>query len=125
VQFAQLRWLVGSWRGRESSGKYFYERYHLANDSTLQMTGYADSTFAKAKPGDSVRLRGGQVRYENVVATRLDPSGVAFATPSGNFGFTWVRTPSGWTATLRQTDASGRDRTTVYQMEPYKPPAAR
>jgi Asp-tRNA(Asn)/Glu-tRNA(Gln) amidotransferase A subunit family amidase len=122
AQFSQLRWLIGTWRGRADGGASFYERYHAVDDSTVQMTGYVDSTLATPRPGDRVQLRGGTVRYENVVASRLDGSGVAFAAPSGRFGFTWARTPTGWTATIRQADATGRDRTTVYRMEPYRPP---
>ena len=118
ARFAALRWLEGDWRGRASGGAWFYERYRAVDDSTVQMTSFPDSTFARGTEGDRIVLRGGAVRYENVVATRLDSAGVAFAAPSGRFGFTWDRAAAGWTATLWQVDAAGTRRTTFYYMEP-------
>ena len=124
ARFAALRWLAGEWRGRAADGAWFYERYRVVDDSTIQMTGFADSTFTRGTDGDRIVLRGGAVRYENVVATRLDSAGVDFAAPSGRSGFTWARAGAEWTATIWQADsAAGPRRTQVYHMEPYAPPA--
>jgi hypothetical protein len=119
AQFAQLRWLVGAWRGRQPDGRFFYERYRMVDDSTIQMASFRDSTLATSSEGDRLVLRGGTVRYENVVATRLDASGVAFDAPDGRSGFTWTRAGAGWSATLWRIDAAGARRTTAYDMTPY------
>src|SRR5688500_206734 len=41
AQFRDLRWLEGTWRGRMSNGKYFYERYERVNDSTIRIIHFA------------------------------------------------------------------------------------
>jgi hypothetical protein len=117
ARLATLRWLEGDWLGRAADGSRFYERYRFVDDSTIQMSSFPDSTFTRRKDGDRIQLRGGVVRYENVVATRLDRSGIDFAAPTGRFGFTWRRRGRGWTATLWQVD-SATTRVTVYELEP-------
>jgi hypothetical protein len=120
AQFARLRWLDGTWRGRLPDGRAFYERYRVVDDSTLQMASFQDSTLATSREGDRLALRGGTVRYEDVVATRLDASGIAFVHPGGRSGFDWTRAGDGWTATLWRLDAAGRRTTTVYPMTPHR-----
>ena len=120
--FARLRWLDGSWRGRLPDGGYFYERYRLLNDSTIAMRGFADSLFARVTDSSSITFRGGAVASEGGtrwVATRLDSSAVDFAAErNAANNFTWTRESADrWTATLRSTDRDGRPRTIVYPME--------
>jgi hypothetical protein len=120
--FARLRWLDGSWRGRLPDGGYFYERYRVVNDSTIAMRGFPDSLFARVTDSSSISLRGGTVASEGGtrwVATRLDSSAVDFASErNAANNFTWTRESADrWTATLRSTDRDGRPRTIVYPME--------
>ena len=121
-EFARLRWLDGSWRGRLPNGSYFYERYRVVNDSTIAMRGFADSLFARVTDSSSITFRGGTVASEGGtrwVATRLESSAVDFASESNAANnFTWTRESGDrWTATLRSTERDGRPRTIVYPME--------
>jgi hypothetical protein len=120
--FGRLRWLDGSWRGRLPDGGYFYERYRLVDDSTIAMSGFPDSLFARADDSARITFRGGTVADEGGmrwVATRLDSSGVDFASErNASNNFTWApESADRWTATLRSNDREGRPRTTVYPME--------
>ena len=124
AQFGGLRWLAGTWRGRMPDGAYFYERYAFANDSTIAVSYFADSTLARQSRADSVVLRGGRVHFERATAVRLDSAGVDFATGAGGAsGFVWSpRGKAGWVATLRGTKGDGSPYTVVYEMEPFPPP---
>lgn len=120
--FARLRWLDGSWRGRLPDGGYFYERYRPIDDSTIAMRGFPDSLFARVTDSANITFRGGTVADEGSsrwVATRLDSNAVDFASErNASSNFTWAReSPDRWTATLRSIDRQGRAQTTVYQME--------
>jgi hypothetical protein len=47
-EFATLRWIAGDWRGGGTGGTMqppFYERYRFADDSTLLVESFADSTW--------------------------------------------------------------------------------
>jgi hypothetical protein len=123
AQFGGLRWLAGTWRGRMPDGKYFYERYAFANDSTIAVSYFADSTLARQSGADSVVLRGGRLGFDRATAVRVDDTGVDFAMgASGESGFVWSpRGRAGWVATLRGRNAAGRPYTVVYRMEPYTP----
>lgn len=120
--FARLRWLDGSWRGRLPDGGYFYEQYRLVDDSTIAMRGFPDSLFARVTDSSTIGFRGGTIASEGGtrwVSTRLDSSAVDFASErDASNNFTWTReTPDRWTATLRSIDRQGRPQTTVYPME--------
>ena len=120
--FARLRWLDGSWRGRLPDGGYFYERYRVMDDSTIAMRGFPDSLFARVTDSSTIGFRGGTIASEGGsrwVATRLDSSAVDFASArDASNNFTWVReSPDRWTATLRSVDKQGRAQTIVYPME--------
>ena len=117
AQFAALRWLRGDWRGALPDGGYFYERYTLVNDSTLEMQPLADASLAPRGAPMPLTLRAGVVRYDRATATRVDSTSVDFATPEGH-GFAWRRDAADrWTAVLR-----GR-RPVVYRMERVAAPA--
>jgi hypothetical protein len=112
--FAGLRWLVGSWRGRMPDGGSFYEDYAFANDSTMVVRTFADSTFGLATETDSIVLRQGVVSYGPARATRVEAGRVDFARVANPAtGFTFIRTEGGgWTAAIRNPS-----RTVVYVME--------
>lgn len=120
-QFAGLKWIEGYWRGAAPGGSPFYERYVFADDSTIAMYTFPDSTFAA--PGDSARvtLRGGVVRdagnSASWVATRLDSMSVDFAPQWGATNmFTWQRDGDDWTATIQSGSGSSKA-LTAYRMQ--------
>ena len=121
AQFRELRWLEGTWRGRMSNGKYFYERYERVNDSTLRIIHFPDSTLATRGQVETITLRGGTIRHGDANAITLDANSVAFARPSqATPDFTFRRTGTGWTATLHRADGPA----TVYQMQRWSAPTA-
>lgn len=121
-QFARLRWLEGTWQGRGADQPPFYERYRLADDSTMLMESFEDSTLARVTSSSRVELRGGQL--SNVgdgarwVATQLDAGRVTFAPVEGARNtFIWRRTSAdAWTATLSWPVQPQGHRERVYQM---------
>lgn len=122
ADFARLGWLVGSWRGRLPDGRSFYERYRLVSDSTIAMRSFEDSTFDRATDSARITLRAGIVADEGSarwIATRLDSSGVDFASErDASNNFTWAReSPNRWKAILNSTDRSGKTQTVVYPMQ--------
>jgi len=122
-QFASLRWIEGTWRGRLPDGGAFYERYRFADDSTIVMRAFADSTLTSTSDSGRIVLRDGTVADEGGAArwgaTRLDSSGVSFAPIEGaTNAFTWARDRADrWTATLTWTDKDGEARAVTYPME--------
>jgi hypothetical protein len=123
ADFAHLRYLDGSWRGKLPDGKYFYERYRIVDDSTIAMQGFSDSTYATVSDSSRIALRGTTVASEGPAsrweATRLDSTSVDFVSArNSSSGFTWKReTADRWTATIRSTGGDGQARSTVYNME--------
>ena len=120
--FAMLRWMEGDWRGQIANGGYFYERYKFADDSTIAMRGFEDSTFRRPNDSATIVFRGGVVTDRGKAqwsATRLDANGIDFAPVGGATNeFSWNRVSADkWTATIRP--ASGNP--TVYQMERVRP----
>jgi hypothetical protein len=124
AEFAALRWLEGSWRGRLPDGGFFYERYTMVDDSTIEMRRLADSTLVPAGAPAPIALRGGVVRYDGATATRLGPAEVAFTPPApARGGFAFRRTGAdAWTATIRNVGAGGGERVVVYEMVRATPP---
>ena len=121
AQFRDLRWLEGTWRGRMSNGKYFYERYERVNDSTIRIIHFPDSTLKTRGQTETISLRGGTIRHGDANAIALDANTVAFARPTqATADFTFKRTGTGWTATLHRADGPA----TVYQMQRWAAPTA-
>ena len=119
AEFRALHWIQGSWRGRMPDGRYFYERYTVADDSTIVVQMLADSTFVRVTGTDSIVHRAGAVRYDGSVAMRLDDTGVSFGRADApGQGFAFTRAGRGWTAVIRSTGGDGRPRFVTYQMEP-------
>jgi len=103
--FRRLRWIEGSWRGSGSGQAPFYERYRFADDSTLVVDGFADSTLATVTESTRFQLRGGLLGNPGAVrwvASRLDDRAVDFVPVAGARNtFTWrYDTPDRWTALL-------------------------
>lgn len=119
-QFAGLKWLEGYWRGAAPDGPPFYERYAFADDSSIAMYTFSDSTFAAPSDSARVTLRGGVVRdagnSASWVATRLDSMSVDFAPEWGATNtFTWQKDGEDWTATIQSGSGSSKA-VTVYRM---------
>ena len=121
ADFAKLRWLEGTWRGTSPGQSTTYERYRFVNDSTIEITYFADSTLGREAGSGRVYLTVGRIYHTfgpgRWGATRVDESGVYFI-PQTNARntFAWTHTShDAWTSTLR-TGASGREIVTVYEM---------
>ena len=121
AQFRGLNWLEGTWRGRMSNGKYFYERYERVNDSTMRIIHFPDSTLKTRGETETIALRGGTIRHGQANAIRFAAHEIAFARPTqATPDFTFTRTGTGWTATIHRADGPA----TVYQMQRWAAPTA-
>lgn len=101
----RLRWIEGSWRGSGDGQAPFYERYRFADDSTLVVDSFADSTLATVSESTRFELRGGRLGNPGAarwVASRLDGRAVDFVPVAGARNtFTWrYDSPDQWTALL-------------------------
>ena len=108
AQVNALRWLEGTWRGTGGGVPAFAEGYKFANDSTIDISFFADSTAAKVSSTGKIVLTSGQLFYAGngteYVATKISPTSVTFV-PKGTNGknqFEWtMNTPTQWTAVLK------------------------
>jgi hypothetical protein len=121
ADLAKLKWLEGTWRGTAPNEPTYYERYKFANDSTIEITYFNDSSLSRATGDGRVYLSAGKIFHTfgpgRWAATHVDESG-AFFVPQANAHntFAWsVQSPEAWTATVR-TGLSGHERVTVYEM---------
>jgi hypothetical protein len=126
AQFAELRWLEGTWRGWLPDGGFFYERYEVASDTTIRMYAFSDSTLTQTSDSARIVLRGGRIYNEGGarwVATHIDSSGIHFAPERGASNrFTWMpENPDSWTATLSRAGQPNGPGTVVYPMERFTP----
>jgi hypothetical protein len=105
ADFRKLRWIEGSWRGSGVGQAAFYERYRFADDSTLVVDAFPDSTLATVSESTRFELRGGTLGNAGTVrwaASRLDGRAVDFVPVAGARNtFTWrYESPDRWTALL-------------------------
>ena len=128
---ARLRWIVGDWRGVGVDGTKqpaFYERYRFADDSTLLVESFDDSTWTRASETTRYQLRGG--RFANAgtgaqwVAIAIDSVGVDFAPVArARNGFRSSRSagtgprPREWRATITWPHAFGAGQDRFYRMQ--------
>ena len=63
ADLAKLRWLEGSWEGTAPGEPAIYERYHFANDSTIEITYYRDPEFARETGSGRVYLSVGRLYH--------------------------------------------------------------
>ena len=125
--FAKLRWLEGSWSGTtDGSARDFSERCRLVNDTTMEITFYADSAFAHETVSGRVYLSVGRIFHtmgpDRWGATNVDDNGAYFV-PQTNTqsSLMWKRVSNDeWTATLR-SGFLGREHVTVYRMRRARP----
>jgi hypothetical protein len=121
LEFKQLHWLTGTWRGSGLSVPEFYEEYAVRDDSTLVMRTYADSTFSVATDSSTIEWRNGAVHSRGTKATYVviafSPSSVRFMRPGAWGGGHTFRLVSGdeWTATLHPERRRGKP--TIYTMQ--------
>jgi hypothetical protein len=106
TEFAQLRWLEGTWRGSGVNQAPFYERYHFTNDTTLTIDTYTDSTLARVSDTSIYMLAGGKIANTNPKsrweASKLTDRAVTFSPIFGARNtFVWQReNENAWTAIL-------------------------
>jgi hypothetical protein len=115
----KLRWIEGTWRGSGDGQAAFYERYRFADDSTLVVDSFPDSTLASVSESTPFELRGGTLGNPNWVATRLDDRAVDFARIGASNSFTWrFESADRWTALLHSPATAARPaREVIYHME--------
>ncbi len=127
-----LRWIEGTWRGTGDAQAPFYERYRLANDSTLVVESFADSTLAAVTETSRFHLRGGALTSvpgaagdppaggPRWYASALSPDSVCFEPLAAvRNPFVWRRSPSPdeWLAMLSWPATAARPaRTVTYTM---------
>ena len=108
VQFSALRWLEGTWRGTGGGVPAFAEGYKFSNDTTIDITFYADSTATRIGTTGKITLSSGQLFYAGngteYVAMKISPTSITFV-PKGTNGknqFEWTMvSPQKWTAVLK------------------------
>jgi hypothetical protein len=128
-----LRWIAGTWRGSGDGQAPFYERYHFADDSTLVVEGFADSTLAVVTEVTRFELRGGRLANATPgdstskwVAARVAAGAVTFVpVRRARNRFTWRPVSQDrWVADLSwpaRDTLPARART--YDMVRWSPPA--
>ena len=121
----KLQWIEGRWRGEAPGQAPFFEQYRFVNDSTLEITYFADSAFANSSGRGRVYLSVGRIYHVSGPgqwgASHIDDSGVYFV-PERNASnsVSWTfKSPDLWTATLRSS-ATGQEQVTTYQMHRIK-----
>lgn len=128
---ARLRWIVGDWRGTGVDGTTqasFFERYRFADDSTLLVETFSDSTWRTLTETSRWELRGGRLTNTGTgarwIAVKLDERAVDFAPLArARNSFRWARVagdrgrPAEWRATISWTDAAGTRQQRFYRME--------
>jgi hypothetical protein len=107
-QFNELRWIEGTWRGTGGGVPAFAEGYKFANDTTINVSFYSDSTATKVASSGKIVLTAGQLLYSGngteYVATKIAPNSVTFVPKgtNGNNSFEWtMKSPTEWTASLK------------------------
>jgi hypothetical protein len=127
---ARLQWIVGDWRGTGVDGTSqapFFERYRFADDSTLLVESFADSTWRAPTETTRWELHGGRLTNHGTgaqwIASRMDARSIEFAPLArARNSFRWARVgdrgkATEWRATISWTDASGTRQRRVYRME--------
>jgi hypothetical protein len=125
ADLAKLRWLEGSWAATAPGETPFYARYHVANDSTIEITYYRDSSFTQPTGSGRIYLTVGRIYHTfgsgRWGATNVDSTGAYFipqVNAHNTFAWTYV-SPDAWTLTQR-TGVTGHERTTVYHLKRVK-----
>lgn len=134
ADLAHLRWIVGTWRGSGTDQAPFYERYRFADDSTLLVESFADSTLGRVTDVTRFELRRGQLastpndprpNASRWAASSIERDGSVTFVPLARARnrFTWRRdSPDAWTAILDwpATPGGAEARRRVYDMRRWK-----
>jgi hypothetical protein len=119
-EFRQLQWIAGRWLGSGGAYPAFYEEYRVADDSTIQMRAFADSTFSAATDSSWIEFRNGGIRSRSdnreSMVVALSADSVRFARPGSTAGGHTFKSVSAdeWRATLHPQSSSGQP--TIYIM---------
>jgi hypothetical protein len=110
ADFQALRYLEGDWRGSGYEGGPFYETYRFADDSTIEMTAWTDSTMTVAQEHSQYLFRDGVIRTsKGALLTSVDEDGHHFETSSYGWTFT-PATPDRWNARVGPSTVYTMDR---------------
>jgi hypothetical protein len=123
----KFRWMEGSWRGSEASGKNpFFERYRFVGNAKIEIDSFSDATLSKVDNQSSIYVENGELIYQNGKmrwkATKLDGSVMEFAPKEKTTDpFAWTKeSTDAWTARLAGKDAQGSKTETIYRLERIK-----
>lgn len=112
ADFQALRYVEGDWRGSGYEGGPFYESYRFADDSTIEMTAWTDSTMTVARESSQYLFRDGIIRTsKDARLVRVDDEGHHFQAASYGWTFSPV-TPDRWNARVGPSTVYTMDRVT-------------
>lgn len=121
ADFAHLKFLEGRWEGTGPDGKPFYEQYSFPDDTRMQSSRFADSSFAEVTDGSTVVLEAGRItsRWNAFIwaASSVAPGKACFEPIDAPSSFCWERTSDTTVAvTQRWTDEGGIEQAYVIPM---------
>lgn len=116
--FSHLRFLEGQWRGTNSDGSFFFERYDFPDSVTIRSQRFADGTFKTSTDGSTVSLRDGAVISQwgefTWRATAISAVLATFAPVKAPSSFSWRRIDADHVEVTQQwKDENGRDRSSL------------
>ncbi len=124
LTLADVRWVLGTWRGTGGGGNPFFEEYRVRDDSTFSITYFTDSTrTATQRVTGTVEERAGRIyhtygRSRWVVAEGTPTSLLFHPVEQADNRFRWSYvSPTQWTATLMNPDSTGREVTHTYTLD--------
>ena len=126
ADFAKLKWMAGAWKGTAPDETALFERIRFTNDSTIDITYFADSLTGRQTGAAKVNLSVGRVYLTlgpgRWGATRVDEGGAYFVPQvNAHNTYSWVyQSNDAWTATMR-TGMGGIDRSTTFKMQRVAP----
>src|SRR5215207_164941 len=78
----RLRWMEGTWKATAPGEQTYYQRFRFANDSTIEISYFNDSTFSRETGTGRVYLSVGRIYHTfgpgRWGAMTIDTSGVYF-----------------------------------------------
>ena len=110
ADFQALRYVEGDWRGSGYDGGPFFETYRFVNDSTIEMTAWADSSMTAAREQSQYILRGGVIQTsKGARLVRVDQDGHRFEAASHGWTFR-QESADRWTARVGPSTTYTMDR---------------
>lgn len=126
ADFAKLKWLEGAWKGTAVGETTIIERIRFADDSTIDISYFADSLTGRQTGTAKLKLSVGRVYLTlgpgRWGATRVDANGAYFVPQvNAHNTYSWLyKTNDAWSSTLR-TGMGGKERITTYEMQRIAP----